>query len=69
MVKQKRGVVMKINSYLLQLAITVIVIFGGTFIFRYIRTGELLLDQIIGASVGVLLLMTSLIWRRINKLV
>jgi hypothetical protein len=60
---------MKINSYLLKLAITVIVIFGGTLIIRYIRTGELLLDQIIGASVGTLLLITSLIWRRMNKLV
>ncbi|SMQ78116.1 hypothetical protein SAMN05444673_3249 [Bacillus sp. OV166] len=58
---------MKINSYLLQLAIIIIVIFGGTFIIRYIRTGELLLDQIIGASVGVILLITSLIWRGINK--
>jgi hypothetical protein len=58
---------MKINSYLLQLAITIIVIFGGTFIIRYIRTGELLLDQIIGASVGVILLITSLIWKGINK--
>ena len=58
---------MKINSYLLQLAITIIVIFGGTFIIRYFRTGELLLDQIIGASVGVILLITSLIWRGINN--
>ena len=58
---------MKINSYLLQLAITIIVIFGGTFIIRYFRTGELLLDQIIGASVGVILLIVSLIWRGINK--
>ena len=58
---------MKINSYLLQLAITIIVIFGGTFIIRYFRTGELLFDQIIGASVGVILLITSLIWRGINN--
>jgi hypothetical protein len=58
---------MKINSYVLQLAITIIVIFGGTFIIRYFRTGELLLDQIIGASVGVILLVASLIWRGINK--
>jgi hypothetical protein len=58
---------MKINSYLLHLAITIIVIFGGTFIIRYFRTGELLLDQIIGASVGVILLIVSLIWRGINK--
>jgi len=58
---------MKINSYVLQLAITIIVIFGGTFVIRYFRTGELLLDQIIGALVGVILLFASLIWRGINK--
>lgn len=58
---------MKINSYLIQLAITIIVIFGGAFIIRYFRTGELLLDQIIGASIGVLLLIASLIWRKVNK--
>ena len=58
---------MKINAYLIQLAITIIVIFGGVFTIRYFRTGELLLDQIIGASVGIVLLIASLIWRKINK--
>lgn len=58
---------MKINTYLIQLAITIIVIFGGVFTFRYFRMGELLLDQIIGASVGIVLLIASLIWRKINK--
>ena len=58
---------MKINTYLIQLAVTIIVIFGGTFAIRYFRTNELLLDQIIGASVSVLLLIAALIWREINK--
>lgn len=58
---------MMINSYLIQLAITIIVIFGGTFTIRYFRTGELLLDQIIGVSVGFILLIASLIWRKSNK--
>ena len=58
---------MKINTYFIQLAITIIVIFGGVFTIRYFRTGELLLDQIIGASVGIVLLIASLIWRKINK--
>lgn len=52
---------MKINSSLIQLAIIMITIFGGTFTIRYLRTGELLLDQIIGALVGVILLIASLI--------
>ncbi|MFJ8261026.1 hypothetical protein ACIQ4I_03560 [Rummeliibacillus sp. NPDC094406] len=58
---------MKINSYLIQLAISIIVIFGGTFTIRYFRTGELLLDQIIGATIGVILLVATLIWRKVNK--
>ncbi|WP_404469186.1 hypothetical protein [Sutcliffiella horikoshii] len=58
---------MNINSYLIQLAIMIITIFGGTFTIRYFRTGELLLDQIIGVSVGVLLLIAALIWRKMNK--
>ena len=58
---------MKINTYLIQLAVTIIVIFGGTFTIRFFRTGELLLDQIIGASVGIVLLIATLIWRKINK--
>ena len=58
---------LKINTYLIQLAVTIIVIFGGTFTIRYFRTGELLLDQIIGASIGIVLLIATLIWRKINK--
>lgn len=58
---------MKINTYLIQLAVTIIVIFGGIFTIRYFRTGELLLDQIIGASIGIILLIATLIWRKINK--
>jgi len=58
---------MKINTYLIQLAVTIIVIFGGTFTIRFFRTGELLLDRIIGASVGIVLLIATLIWRKINK--
>lgn len=58
---------MKINTYFIQLAVTIIVIFGGTFTIRYFRTGALLLDQIIGASIGILLLSATVIWRKINK--
>ncbi|WP_240377039.1 hypothetical protein [Bacillus piscicola] len=58
---------MKINSYLIQLAITIIAIFGGTFTIRYFNTGELLVDQIIGVSVGALLFIASLIWRKVNN--
>lgn len=55
---------MKINTYFIQLASTIIVIFGGTFTIRYFRAGELLLDQLIGAMVGILLLMATIIWKK-----
>ncbi|WP_226671116.1 hypothetical protein [Metabacillus litoralis] len=58
---------MKINTYLIQLAIVIIIIFGGTFTFIYLRSSAILLDQLIGASVGVILLIASLIWRKTNK--
>ena len=58
---------LKINTFLIQFAITIIVIFGGTFTIRYFITGELLLDQMIGATVGVILLVASLIWRKGNR--
>ena len=58
---------MKINTYLIQLAVMIIVIFGGVFSIRYFRTGELSLDQFIGASVGIVLLIATLSWRKTNK--
>ena len=58
---------MKINVYLIRLAMSIMIIFGGTFIIRYFIKGELLLDQLIGAAVGLILLISSLIWRKFNK--
>jgi len=55
---------LKINTYFIQLAITILVVFGGTFIIRYFRTGELLLDQMIGATVGILLLIITMVYRK-----
>lgn len=58
---------MKINSELIRLAITIILIFGGVFTIHYFRTGDLLVDQMIGASVGAILLLASLVWRKWSK--
>ncbi|OQO98674.1 hypothetical protein BV455_04002 [Parageobacillus caldoxylosilyticus] len=54
---------MKINSYLIRFAFLIVLIFGGTFTFHYFKTGELLLDQLMGISVGVILLFFLFIWR------
>ncbi|QFG01161.1 hypothetical protein PB01_09885 [Psychrobacillus glaciei] len=58
---------MKINSKLIPLAKIVILIFGGTFTLRYFRTGELLIDQIIGLFLGIVLLLSAIVWRKNNK--
>ncbi|RFU64018.1 hypothetical protein D0466_10780 [Peribacillus glennii] len=55
---------MKINVFLNNLACMMILIFGGTLLLRYFRTGELLVDQVIGILIGVILLMASFIWRK-----
>ncbi|PGM57361.1 hypothetical protein [Bacillus sp. AFS053548] len=59
---------MKINHYMLQLSLLIIIIFGGTFILHLIKTGEFLIDQILGFSVGILILFFTLIWRKSSEL-
>lgn len=59
---------MKVHAkYLIQLAGLIILIFGGTFIIVYSQTGEVLVDQLIGVTIGVVLLIASLIWRKVKK--
>ena len=55
---------MKNNQILLILAAIIIIIFGGTFTIRYFRHGEILLDQLIVAFIGLILLLASLLWRK-----
>jgi hypothetical protein len=58
---------MELNSYVIRLSFLIIGIFGGVFLFRYIENGELLFDQLIGVTFGVLLLVVAVIWRRSNQ--
>lgn len=44
----------------------IIIIFGGNFLIGYFIMNELLLNQIIALSVGIILLIASLIWRKVN---
>lgn len=55
---------MKTNQLLVMLAVIIIIIFGGTFTIRYFRHGEILLDQLIVAFIGLILLVGSFLWRR-----
>ncbi len=54
---------MKTNLFFIQFSISILLIFGGTFTLRYFKTGELLVDQIIGITAGLLILIASLVWR------
>lgn len=58
---------MEVNTFFLRFAILLMTIFGGTFIFRFILKDELLLDQLLGLIVGFIILLSSLIWRKINQ--
>ncbi|WNF24863.1 hypothetical protein [Mesobacillus jeotgali] len=59
---------MKVNAtYLMRLAGLIILIFGGTLVIVYSQTGEVLMDQLIGTSIGVVLLIGSFIWRMVKK--
>ncbi|NKE04052.1 hypothetical protein [Mesobacillus selenatarsenatis] len=59
---------MKVNAtYLMRLAALIILIFGGTLVIVYSQTGEVLMDQVIGTSIGVVLLIGSFIWRMVKR--
>ncbi|MBP0725330.1 hypothetical protein J5Y03_09020 [Bacillus sp. RG28] len=54
---------MKINTYLIQFALTLIIIFGGTLLLKYIKTSEIYIDQLIGTIIGIIILISSTLWR------
>ncbi len=51
------------HTYLLFFASMMLIIFGGTFLIRYIRTGDVLVDQLLGIFVGIALLIVSIFWK------
>lgn len=55
---------MKNKQILVMLSAIIIIIFLGTFIIRYFRYDEILLDQLIVAFIGLILLICSLLWRK-----
>ncbi|WP_010306288.1 hypothetical protein [Kurthia senegalensis] len=51
------------HTYLLFFASMMLIIFGGTFLIRYTRTGDVLVDQLLGVFVGIVLLIGSIFWK------
>ncbi|OXS64495.1 hypothetical protein [Rossellomorea vietnamensis] len=58
---------MKMHAYLIRLSFSIMIIFGGTLAIVYIKTGDLLVYHLIATCVGVVLLLTSWMWRTRNK--
>ena len=54
---------MKNNQFLIMLSL-IIIIFGGVFTIRYFMDGEILLDQLIVACIGLILLIALVLWRK-----
>ncbi|WDW07195.1 hypothetical protein [Priestia aryabhattai] len=55
---------MEINSYLIRFSCMLMLMFGGLFIIRYVKTGDLYLDQLLVFGAGFVLFISSLIWKR-----
>ncbi|WP_195782576.1 hypothetical protein [Priestia megaterium] len=55
---------MEINSYLIRFSCMLMLMFGGIFIIRYVKTGDLYLDQLLAFGAGFVLFIGSLIWKR-----
>ncbi len=58
---------MNINGYLIRFSFTIMVIFGGTFTIHFVKTGDVLIGQMLAVSVGVILLVASWTWRKWNE--
>ncbi|MCA1060198.1 hypothetical protein LCL96_14765 [Rossellomorea aquimaris] len=59
---------MKINAYLIRLSFSIMLIFGGALAIFYIKTGDILVYNLIATCVGMVLLLASWMWRTKKKL-
>lgn len=58
---------MEINRFLLMFATTMMLIFGGVFFLRYLRSGDYLFAHLLSAMAGLLLFVVAFIWRQKNR--
>ncbi|MDX8344612.1 hypothetical protein [Rossellomorea sp. YZS02] len=57
---------MKINVYLIRLSFSIMLIFGGTLSIYYLKSGDILVYNLIATCAGVILLLASWMWRISN---
>lgn len=55
---------MNFKRYLLHVSTAMTAIFGGTFLIRYFKNGDILIDQLVLAVIGLVLLLISLQLRK-----
>ncbi|YCA45385.1 hypothetical protein M1E11_09455 [Bacillus sp. JZ8] len=58
---------MSLYKTLFQLSICMMVIFGGTFFLKYIKTGDAFVDQFSGFFIGLVLFFSLLFWKVDHK--
>ncbi|MFI8684602.1 hypothetical protein [Rossellomorea sp. NPDC077527] len=58
---------MKINAYLIRLSFSIMLIFGGALAIFYIKTGDILVYNLIATCVAMVLLLSSWVWRNNKK--
>lgn len=55
-------------TIIIRLATLMSIIFGAILIIQYYQTGDILIDQLIGGVLGIILLVSSFIWKKyMNK--
>lgn len=55
---------MKKSTYCLFFACMMLLIFGGVLAIRYVQTGDILIDQLIGVFAGATLFVGSIVWKK-----
>ncbi|MED4072655.1 hypothetical protein [Priestia endophytica] len=58
---------MSLYKTLFQLSLCMMVIFGGTFVLKYVKTGEVFVDQFSGFFIGLVLFFSLLFWKVYDK--
>ncbi|MFP3845221.1 hypothetical protein [Priestia filamentosa] len=58
---------MSLYNTLFRLSICMMVIFGGAFFLKYIKTGDVFVDQFSGFFIGLVLFFSLLFWKVDHK--
>ncbi|BCB04193.1 hypothetical protein [Bacillus sp. KH172YL63] len=57
---------MKLNAFIIRISLMILIIFGGTFVIQFVKSGDLLVGQMIGFGIGTGVLLAAVMWRKKN---